>query len=164
MKKTEYRKFRYKGVDFIVGTDGSVDGRRKHAANSRGYMTLNRKVGKKKITFKVHDIIAHAWLEPPLLPEMNEIDHKNGIKTDNRAENLRWVTHQENMDNRVRLRGTRVVAVNTESGMFFETSTFCKMERILGIDRNTIAKYAKLNKPFRNYYFVIGKSDRKEEV
>ena len=24
MKKTEYRKLRYEGVDFIVGTDGSI--------------------------------------------------------------------------------------------------------------------------------------------
>lgn len=43
----------------------------------------------------VHRVIATTFLGDPL-SEKHEVNHKNGIKDDNRAENLEWVTHSQN--------------------------------------------------------------------
>lgn len=54
--------------------------------------------GKKGITKKrVHQLIASTFLPKPKLA--TEVDHINGIGTDNRIENLRWCSHKENMNN-----------------------------------------------------------------
>ena len=45
----------------------------------------------------LHRIIAMAFIPNPL--NKPQIDHINTIKTDNRIENLRWVTLKENMNN-----------------------------------------------------------------
>ena len=61
-----------------------------------GYMTVHlRKNGKQK-TFKVHRLLALAFIPNP--ENKPCVDHINGIKDDNRLENLRWVTYSENMN------------------------------------------------------------------
>jgi hypothetical protein len=62
-----------------------------------GYFVVGLyKDGKAKI-FKVHRLVGMAFIEN--IDNKNCIDHKNNITTDNRAENLRWATHAENMQN-----------------------------------------------------------------
>ena len=48
---------------------------------------------------KVHRIVAGAFIPNP--DNKPEVDHINGKKDDNRAENLRWVTRSENSRNPV---------------------------------------------------------------
>jgi len=46
----------------------------------------------------IHQLVAWAFLNPPPIDgRLYEPNHKNGIKTDNRAENLEWRTHAENL-------------------------------------------------------------------
>ena len=46
----------------------------------------------------VHHLVLEAFIGPQ--PKNHEADHKNRIRSDNRAENLGWVTRSYNMKNR----------------------------------------------------------------
>lgn len=61
------------------------------------YVTLNLMGddGKRWITSR-HRFVARAWLGEPPSPEL-VVNHKNGIKGDDRAENLEWVSQQYNL-------------------------------------------------------------------
>ena len=43
----------------------------------------------------VHRLVAKTWLEQP--SDKHTVNHKNGIKHDNRVSNLEWVTLSENI-------------------------------------------------------------------
>ncbi len=45
----------------------------------------------------IHSLVAQAFISNP--ENKPCIDHINGVRTDNRVDNLRWVTHKENNDN-----------------------------------------------------------------
>ena len=56
-------------------------------------------VNGRKRTIPVHQIVARAFISNP--ENKPEIDHIDGDKSNNRPENLRWVTHKENCSNPV---------------------------------------------------------------
>lgn len=63
--------------------------------NEKGYSVIRLIRDKKRYGLKVSRLVAKAFLEPdPFRPEVN---HKNTIKSDNRASNLEWATRLENM-------------------------------------------------------------------
>jgi hypothetical protein len=63
--------------------------------NSTGYEQVCFCVNGEAHTVQVHRIVAGVFCEKPA--GKNIVDHINAIPTDNRAENLRWVTQKENV-------------------------------------------------------------------
>jgi hypothetical protein len=62
--------------------------------NDKGYYRCNLKKDGKRYDFTVHRLVAIAFLEKPFGKDI--INHINGIKTDNRVENLEWCNSSEN--------------------------------------------------------------------
>ena len=99
---------------YQVGDDGSVRyawttcraGRRlgdkwrpmKLSPSSRGYLRVNLTPleGGSYRTFRVHRLVLEAFVGP--CPDGMECRHLNGVKTDNRLDNLSWGTPGENRD------------------------------------------------------------------
>lgn len=64
-----------------------------HISNT-GYYVIDLKKNCERKTFKVHRLIAFAFIDKVIGKEY--VNHINGIKTDNSIENLEWVTIKEN--------------------------------------------------------------------
>lgn len=66
----------------------------KSRLNEYGYYRIGLNINRKQKQCIIHRLIAIHFI--PKIEGKNVINHKNGIKTDNRIENLEWVTAREN--------------------------------------------------------------------
>lgn len=105
----------------IPGTDYSVSDHGRVASRKRGgwrLMTLSvSNVGYQSISiFRhgeerrrcVHALVAEAFLGEKPTPK-HQVNHKNGVKVDNRADNLEWVTVRENVQHGYDVLGHKAV-------------------------------------------------------
>ena len=92
----------YKLVTYHIKENGEIWACRKHKCylidgwlDNKGYRcyTIDNK-------FKFgHRLVAEKYLPNP--NNLPQVDHINRVRHDNRVENLRWVSRQDNCDNRV---------------------------------------------------------------
>jgi len=92
----------------------------KHNIDKDGYYTYGLFDGKKQTTFKAHRLVAIHFIPNPLnLPEVN---HKKGIKSDNRASELEWSTTADNIRHSLQT-GLKIMPKGEESSLSKLTET-----------------------------------------
>lgn len=74
------------------------------AINQNGYQHVVLSKNGKTKDFRVHRLVATHFIENKA--GKRDVNHKNGIKTDNRADNLEWLTHSENELHKIYTLGT----------------------------------------------------------
>jgi len=86
---------------YYAGVDGKIYSTRKGswrtlktARMPKGYLAVNLYNSDGLRRFLVHRLVLAALTGP--CPPGHECDHVNGVRDDNRVENLRWVTPSEN--------------------------------------------------------------------
>lgn len=98
--------------------------------NKKGYLALVLTKGGKKYPKRIHRLVAEAFISnPENLPQVN---HVKGIKIDNRASQLEWITNLDNMRHSFAM-GRKMpkgcenvnskVVLNTQTGIFYDTMT-----------------------------------------
>lgn len=88
--------------------------------NGGGYLCVVLCVGGETKTFPVQKLVAQTFLGPR--PDGAHINHKNSIKIDNRAENLEYVTPQENAAHGVEFRRKQAEATHADKKIYFDGS------------------------------------------
>lgn len=88
------------------------------------------KNGKKKIG-KIHRLVCQSFLETN--KDKTQVNHKNGVKDDNRVENLEWVDGYENQTHAVKT-GLRVMPKGEK----------CKSSKLSNFDVNFIREWIRL--------------------
>lgn len=72
----------------------------KPSLQTKGYVNIVLQKNGKRKKILVHRLVAEYFI--PNLDKKLQVNHINGIKTDNRVQNLEWVTHRENLDHAIK--------------------------------------------------------------
>ncbi len=93
---------------------GTRAGKVKKQSHEKGYAKVNLCRWCRAKTFWVHRLVAKTFLGLPL--PGYEVNHKNGLHSDNRVDNLEWVTVAENNLHSYRVLGRKPHHVSCNQG------------------------------------------------
>ena len=139
-----------------VRKNGRYDNRRGKKLSPKidkyGYEKVSLTNNGKRKEYSVHRLVAMAFI--PNLENKPTINHKNGIKTDNRIENLEWATHKEQTRHaidtgllKISLNGLKKSNAQRRKAIVYKGRKYesiadaCRCERV---NYRTIKKYGKL--------------------
>lgn len=129
--------------------------------DNTGYCQCNLYKNKKRYFKRVHKLVAETFIEnPENLPQVN---HKDGDKTNNKIDNLEWITNSENTqhgyDNNLYYFGTSKsypVKVTTKDGRFVGVyPSIRNMCKELKLNRKTVSAILNGKKVTNNYDYIF---------
>lgn len=161
---------------YQVSDDGRVrslhDGKRYHMKELRqhkvmGYMKAMLYRYPKRKMVAVHRMVAKAFIPNP--NNYPQVNHINGIKTDNRAANLEWASAKENNSHAIRTGLKRdpkesnckaVLVLNKETGTMSEYKSVNEASRQIGLSAGAISTQANKNaiesdRRMSKYYIIF---------
>ena len=90
---------RVRSLDRVTSRGHRLKGRiLKTNLTKEGYLLVHLSEDGEKQAFSVHRLVATMFVENDDNVNKTQVNHKNETKTDNRAENIEWVTPKENMN------------------------------------------------------------------
>lgn len=87
--------YKISSLAIIVSTKNNKTIIRKQPIDNRGYHTVGLCLNGVQKKYTTHRILAKVFIPNP--ENHPDVNHKNGIRTDNRLENLEWVSRRENV-------------------------------------------------------------------
>lgn len=109
--------------DYIVDSDGFIISKRDHrpmkpSLSPHGYLITSVMVDGKVKGMPIHSAVAKTFLGDKTIDGL-VVNHIDGDKTNNKLENLEWVTAQENAQHAVRVLGMNMGDKNGNSKEIF---------------------------------------------
>lgn len=151
----------YEGV-YSVSNLGNIrnDIRNKLRAtgnNGRNYLFIPLCVNQVKKNFYVHRLVAEMFVENP--NDLPCVNHKNGIKSDNRDSNLEWVTYKQNTQHSKEVLGNMIGVKNGSAKLTEEDVLNIREMKSLGIKQIRIAETFNVSKG--TISLIVGDTKRK---
>ena len=118
MLNFKYMKIINTTKNYYITTCGKVFNDTKQLAtfiNNSGYECIKLHDGGKRRSYTIHRLVAQHFLSNP--NNLREVNHINGLKTDNHMDNLEWVSSSEN----------KLHALKTGLKVYNKPSTGCKL-------------------------------------
>lgn len=124
-KSERHRKMRiYKESNYAVHQDGQVQNLKtgkflRTHGNGKGYHKVHLIIEGKRKSLYIHRLVAEMFVRKPRKSHCNQVNHRDGNKSNNSAANLEWLTngenqrhaHKEGLKPKAKLKGTDVKTI-----------------------------------------------------
>ena len=113
---------------------------KKYTVTEKGYLKTTLFKNGKGTTREIQRIVAETFIENPM--NKTQVNHIDGIKTNNHVENLEWVTPKENSVHRAKIlhHGIKAVSQYDLNGNYIRTfKSLVEAEQMTGTRRCSIS-------------------------